>query len=123
MSYHPSVKTTRNIRGDDEEMLSTAETTAVGILTEIARWSLFRREDGLRFWSNYYLRRINRFCSMDLHEFISRLCAAVSAEPILNMTIVEELTDDENHEVMEQIRKKPDLLVSLAYSIIKEEKR
>ena len=104
---------------EDDSMLAKSEMYAMEILSNIAKESKFRQNDGIRFWGGFFERRINRLKSLELHEFVSALCDAVGAGLIYTEKILD-MTQDEEKAVMDEIRNKANLLVSLAYGAIKK---
>lgn len=122
--YVPAVTKKNEYVGKVEPIvLSKSEDLGVKILKEIAKNSKYRSDDGMRFWGGYYKRRINRFASLPLNEFVSRLCESVNTHVDVDLSIIKMLSEDESIEVMTEMRKKSTLLLSLAYSEFKQSKK
>lgn len=123
VKYTPAVKSKLNYEWEGKVVLNETEKKAVALLKEIAIKSAYRKEDGMRFWEGYYKRRVNRFRDLEFNEFVSRLCGSVDADVDVNLDIVKELTEQESKDIMEEIRKKSDLLLALSYSEIRESRQ
>lgn len=121
--YAPAVKKKMPFEKEVEDVFTDTEKRAAGLLADIAGASLYRQENGLVFWKSFFIRRVQRFSSMDLHGFVSSLCGACSC-PGSDLGFVtgtvSGLTDDEEKAVMEAVSTKPDLLVAAAYTALKE---
>lgn len=108
--------------GSEKIMITEFETAAANILHGIASRSQFRVNDGIRFWGGYFERRINRLKNLELHEFISKLSDAVGS-PQSYTDNLKTLNPEDEQKIMQEIREKTNLMVSLAYTIGKESKQ
>ena len=121
VKYTPA--TTEKIKlGSEKIMITESETMAATILHGIASRSQFRVSDGIRFWGGYFERRINRLKNLELHEFISKLSDAVGS-PQSYTDNLKNLNQEDEQKIMQEIREKTNLMVSLAYTIGKENKQ
>ena len=103
-------------------MITESEQRAAEVIYSVAARSQYRANDGIRFWGGFLESRINRFKNLPLHEFVSRLSAAVGA-PLIFTPSISDLTEEQEDEVMGDIRRETTLIVSLAYDIVKEAKK
>ncbi len=117
VKYTPAV--TEKISLGDDVVITETENSAAFLLAEIAARSSFRSKDGLRFWQGYFEKRINRFKNLELHEFVSKLCDSIGTQ-CAPVWIIKEASLEEEEMIMEDIRNKTNLMVSLAYTQIKE---
>lgn len=116
VKYTPPAEKGKEIKGE-KIMITVDEKNAAMLLLEIAINSEVRKSDGIRFWSGYFERRINRLKNLEMHEFASKLASAVGCSKI-GTAIIDAITDEEK--VMDEIRKKTNLIISIAYTIYKE---
>lgn len=120
VKYTPAVKEKIELPKGCVPMITETEQKAGEILYGIAARSQYRVENGLSFWGGFFERRINRLKNLPLHEFVSRLSDAVGAATIH----VDGLAGIENDEaIMNEIRKKTKLVLSIAYGLNKEVKK
>lgn len=120
VKYTPAVKEKIELPKGCVPMITETEQKAGEILYGIAARSQYRIENGLSFWGGFFERRINRLKNLPLHEFVSRLSDAVGAATIH----VDGLAGIENDEaIMNEIRKKTKLVLSIAYDLNKEVKK
>ena len=105
-----------NAQEEDNPVLTKSEQSAVAILRTIARHSPARSHDGLYFWNTLYHRSITRYSGLDLKSFVSRLCDNLKVSPVLDLSMIELLTDDESEAIINDIRDKSLLLTSIAYN-------
>lgn len=117
--YTPAVTAKKETLGGKNDMITETEWKAAEILLSIATRSRMRRNNGIQFWGGYFERRINRLKNLELHEFVSKLSDAVGAAVVFTGTL-EKLENEDA--VMREIREKTNLIISLAYTIQKENK-
>lgn len=121
--YAPAVKKKLPFEKESDNMFTDTEKKAADLLASIAASSLYRQENGLVFWKSFFIRRVQRYASMDLHGFISSLCGAVScpgSDLTHVTTVIDGMTDEEEKAVMETISQKPDLVVAMAYTKLRD---
>lgn len=99
-------------------MITKSETMAAQLLCNIAYESKMRRSEGLRFWGGFYGRKIDRYKSLPLHDFVSRL--AVSIGSVVDVDYIRVIPADQEELTMQEIRDKTSLILSLAYDIRKD---
>lgn len=118
VQYTPAVKNKKVYeRNEENEMLTVAENNAVALLGSIAKASKYRAENGLQFWDGFFERRINRFKSLEPHEFVSKLSEAVGA--INNggyAEMIRDMAEEDIQEAMDVIRSKTHLIVAIVFS-------
>lgn len=114
VKYTPAIQTKQK-REAEAVMLTSTERAAIFLLRDIAVASNFRKENGLRFWDGFFLRRINRFKDLPLHEFISALSESIGCSQAALAFTMEDLDSIPADVVMDEIRTKSHLLTSLAY--------
>jgi hypothetical protein len=119
VKYTPAINEKIELGGDI--VITKSEQMAAELLLEVALRSQIRANDGIRFWGGFFERRINRFKNLPMHEFVSRLCDSVGSPTIATYAVSELSTEDEE-EVMENIRSKTNLMVSMTYTLNKEAK-
>lgn len=119
VKYTPPAEKGKEIRRE-EIMITVNERNAAMALMEVAVNSEVRKSDGLRFWNGYFERRVNRLKNLELHEFVSKLADAVGC-PRINTLIIDEMPNEQG--IMDEIRKKTNLIISIAYTMYKEGKR
>lgn len=120
--YAPAVKKKLPFEKEDDVFTDT-ENKAADLLASVAASSLYRQENGLAFWKSFFIRRVQRYASMDLHSFLSSLCGAVScpgSDLTHVTTVIDGMTEEEEKAVMETISQKPDLIVAAAYTKLKD---
>ena len=121
--YAPAVKKKLPFEKENDNMFTDTEKKAADLLASVAASSLYRQENGLVFWKSFFIRRVQRYASMDLHGFISSLCGAVScpgSDLTHVTTVIDGMTDEEEKAVMETISQKPDLVVAMAYTKLRD---
>lgn len=118
--YTPALTKTKKEREEGDSMITEMEWKAAEILLSIAIRSSVRAKDGMMFWGGYFERRINRLKELKLHEFVSRLSDAVGAQ-MAYVEGIEGIEDEEKEQrIMKEIRDKTNLIVSLAYTLLRE---
>lgn len=122
VKYTPAVKSKIKIEPKKgvKIMISEHEYLAAKLLYELAKKSQIRANDGIRFWGGFFIRRVNRFKNLELHEFISKLSESIGTDK-LPYKIISELNESEENQIMDDIRKKTNWILSMAYTYHKEE--
>ena len=121
VKYTPAC--TKKIKLNGElPMITESEYKAAEILLSVALESQARVNDGMRFWGGFFERRINRLKNLELHEFVSALSDAVGASQTF-CGAMEMASVDEEKQIMNDIRNKTNLMVSLVYTLNKERKK
>lgn len=122
VKYTPAVKNKIKIEPKKgvEVMITESEHLAAKLLEELAKKSQIRANDGIRFWGGFFIRRVNRFKNLELHEFISKLSESIGADKIPYKLILE-LNESKEGQIMDDIRKKTNFILSMAYTYHKEE--
>ena len=121
--YSPATKKKLPFEKENDDVFTETEKKAADLLASIAASSLYRQENGLAFWRSFFIRRVQRYASMDLHSFLSSLCGAVScpgSDLTHVTTVIDGMTEDDEKAVMETISQKPDLIVAAAYTKLKD---
>lgn len=124
VKYSPAAAGKKNAPPSVEKpMYTKEEEMAVRLLADIAAASQYRRENGLEFWKTFFKRRIVRYASMDLHEFVSSLAGSCGCSPQgLPVAPCGDLSPEDEEAVMDAVRREPDLLAAAAYTMLKSEK-
>lgn len=116
VKYTPARKEKLIYESEDENpMLTTSEFNAVNFLGSIASNSSYRKQNGVQFWQSYFKRRINRFKKFDAKVFASKLSESCGTNDGAYVGMITKLSDSELEDMMEDIRSKTDLLVSIVY--------
>ncbi len=117
VKYTPARKEKLIYESEEENpMLSESEFNAVNFLGSIANNSTYRKENGIQFWSGYFKRRVNRFKKFDAKVFASKLAEACGTAQGVYIDLIISKSDEELEKMMEDIRSKTDLLMSIVYS-------
>ena len=105
------------------EMVDPMDAKAAAFLAEFAKNSTFRKERPMDFWGGFFDSRIERVRYFRLQEMTTRLLAFLSVETIATADLTKmmlELSSEETTGIEEAIRKRPRLIVALAYAHLKE---
>lgn len=122
VKYTPAQKEKIEIR-EESAMITETEATAAQLLYNISANSQMRVSDGIRFWGGFFERRINRYKQLPLHEFASKLAAAVGSGCNLNAAFVNGIPEEQEEFIMRDIREETNLILALAYEINKGAKK
>ena len=122
VKYTPAQKEKIEFKGEPT-MITETEAAAAQLLYNISTSSQMRVNDGMRFWGGFFERRINRYKQLPLHEFASKLAAAVGSGCNLNSTFVNGIPEGQEELIMRDIREETNLILALAYEINKGVKR
>lgn len=118
--YTPAIKNNEKVKLECKKiMLTENEKMAARVLYDVASRSQIRANNGLTFWNGFFERRVNRLKNLPLHEFVSKLSDAIGSAQVC-VSLLDDINNDE--EIMDEIRRKTALIVSLAFTINKERK-
>lgn len=109
-------------REDDNPMLSTAERNAINFLSSIAFNSQYRAENGIQFWSGFFERRVNRFKKYDVMKFASKLSESIGTQEGVYLNILTDSSNEELEEMMNTIREKTHIIISMVYGERKKDR-
>ena len=88
---------------------------AVNFLGSSASNSSYRVQNAIQFWKGYFERRINRFKKLKAIDFASKLSEAVGADSGAYVGMCKDMSDEELEKMMNEIRNKTHILVSIVY--------
>ena len=109
---------------EESIMIDPLDRQAAEYVAEIARWSNYRREHGKEFWDGYFLYRVNRVSRQSLSIATDKLIgmlnipSTAAGEHII--PLLDSLTNDQTAQIETALRERAKLIISLAYSILKE---
>lgn len=98
--------------------LEPADEQAIQLLAALATASSRRREDGKRFWDDFYLNRVRRFARLPLNDFVSRVMGEINVAAV-NFDVAAFNGVEDPDAVMRAIRERPVLLHALAFDRVR----
>lgn len=119
--YSPAVKNKSKKFYEREEMFTDSEKNAIRLLGALAEASAVRRNRAMDFWNGEFVRRIARYKEeQDLHVFFSKVAGLLQCGCQLDVSIIDEMDDEQCAAIMKDIRSKLEMLVAAVYTAHRE---
>jgi len=109
-----------------ETMIDPADELAAKFLSLIAGNSYYRVNQGMDFWGGFFAARIERVRNLPLSDQTSRLMQSLMVPAHGSGVIAEfvaSVTPEEAKQIEQSISRRPKLVIALAYSLIKKQKK